>query len=59
MKFKTVVACLAALAFVTGSSCAMAKTVNNQQKVEKQEKIEKKNNQSNQNKSGKTELTKN
>ena len=47
MKFKTVVACLAALAFVTGSSCAMAKTVDNQQKVEKQEKIEKKNNQSN------------
>ena len=44
MKFKTVVVCLAALAFITGSSCAMAKTVDNQQKVEKQEKIEKKNN---------------
>lgn len=47
MKFKNVVACLAVLAFVTGSSCALAKNVDSQQKVEKQEKIKKKNNQSN------------
>lgn len=44
MKLKNVIACLAVLAFVTGSSCAMAKNVDNQQKVEKQEKVEKKNN---------------
>ena len=47
MKFKTVVACLAVLAFVSGSTCAMAKNVDNQQKVEKQEKGNKKHNQSN------------
>lgn len=47
MKLKNVIACLAVLAFVTGSSCAMAKNVDNQQKVEKQEKVEKKNNQAN------------
>ncbi|MDD7286074.1 MAG: hypothetical protein PUG89_00300 [Succinivibrio sp.] len=47
MKFKNVVACLAVLAFVTGSSCALAKNVDSQQKVEKQEKVKKKNNQSN------------
>lgn len=42
MKLKNVVACLAVLAFVSGSSCAMAKNVDNQQKVEKQEKTKKK-----------------
>ena len=42
MKFKNVVACLAVLAFVTGSSCALAKNVDSQQKVEKQEKVKKK-----------------
>ena len=47
MKFKNVVACLAVSAFVTGSSCALAKNVDSQQKVEKQEKVKKKNNQSN------------
>ena len=50
MILKNVVACLAVLAFVTGSTCAMDKNVDNQQKAEKQEKIEKiekKNNQSN------------
>lgn len=44
---KNIVACLAVLAFVSGSTCAMAKNVDNQQKVEKQEKVEKKNNQQN------------
>ena len=44
MKLKNVIACLAVLAFVSGSTCAMAKNVDNQQKVEKQEKVEKKNN---------------
>lgn len=38
MILKNVVACLAVLAFVTGSTCAMAKNVDNQQKVEKQQK---------------------
>ena len=42
MKLKNVIACLAVLAFVSGSTCAMAKNVDNQQKVEKQEKVEKK-----------------
>ena len=41
MKLKNVIACLAVLAFVSGSTCAMAKNVDNQQKVEK------KNNQAN------------
>ena len=41
MKLKNVIACLAVLAFVSGSTCAMAKNVDNQQKVEKQEKIKK------------------
>lgn len=36
MKLKNVIACLAVLAFVSGSTCAMAKNVDNQQKVEKQ-----------------------
>ena len=44
---KNIVACLAVLAFVSGSTCAMAKNIENQQKVEKQEKVEKKNNQQN------------
>ena len=44
---KNIVACLAVLAFVSGSTCAMAKNIENQQKVEKQEKGEKKNNQQN------------
>ena len=47
MKLKNVIACLAVLAFVSGSTCAMAKNVDNQQKVEKQVKVEKKNNQAN------------
>ena len=42
MKLKNVIACLAVLAFVSGSTCAMAKNVDNQQKVEKQVKVEKK-----------------
>lgn len=41
MILKNVVACLAVLAFVTGSTCAMAKNVDNQQKVEKQQKKKK------------------
>ena len=41
MKLKNVIACLAVLAFVSGSTCAMAKNVDNQQKVENQEKIKK------------------
>ena len=41
MKLKNVIACLAVLAFVSGSTCAMAKNVDNQQKVEKQGKIKK------------------
>ena len=41
MKLKNVVACLAVLAFVSSSTCAMATNVDNQQKVEKQEKSEK------------------
>ena len=41
MKLKNVISCLAVLAFVSGSTCAMAKNVDNQQKVEKQEKIKK------------------
>lgn len=32
MKLKNVIACLAVLAFVSGSTCAMAKNVDNQQK---------------------------
>ena len=43
MKLKNVISCLAVLAFVSGSTCAMAKNVDNQQKVEKQDKVEKKN----------------
>ena len=41
MKLKNVIACLAVLAFVTGSSCAMAKNVDNQQKVEKKNNAKK------------------
>ena len=41
MKLKNVIACLAVLSFVSGSTCAMAKNVDNQQKVENQEKIKK------------------
>ena len=42
MNLKNIVACLAVLAFVSGSTCAMAKNVDNQQKVEKQQKKKKK-----------------
>ena len=49
MKLKNVIACLAVLSFVSGSTCAMAKNVDNQQKVEKQDKVEKKNNKSSSN----------
>lgn len=51
MKLKNVVACLAVSAFVSSSTCAMAKNVDNQQKVEKQQKqTKKKNNRNNKSK---------
>ena len=57
MKLKNVIACLAVLAFVSGSTCAMAKNVDNQQKVEKQKKVEKKNVEKQQEKQKKPLLT--